>query len=298
MRVRILGSAAGGGFPQWNCGCSNCRGVRDGSIAARARTQASVAISADGEHWYLLGASPEIRSQLEGFAALHPRGPRHTPIEAIFLTNGDLDHTLGLLSLREWSRITLYATDCVRDAFCEGNVLNRALQRFEGHSRWVTLVPGQSIDLPHGLQVQPIAVAGKPPLYAMQPAASSAAWTVGLKFSQGGRSVGFFPAVASIDASLRTALSGLDLLLFDGTLWSDTELIDLGLAKVTGQQMAHISVGGNAGSLQQLRDIDVARRVYIHINNTNPMLREDSNEAASVRAAGWSIGEDGQEFEI
>ena len=298
MRVRILGSAAGGGFPQWNCGCSNCVGVRGGTIAARARTQASVAISGDGNRWYLLGASPEIRSQLESFPALHPRGPRHTPIEAIFLANGDLDHTLGLLSLREWSQITVYATDAVRDAFCQGNVLNRALQRFEGHSRWLSLTPGAAFDLPCGIRVQPIEVPGKPPLYAAQTGVNQSGWNVGLKFSLAGKSVGFFPSVARLDDTLLTALQGLDVLLFDGTLWTDTELIDLGLAKVTGRQMAHMSVGGPEGSLQRLQDASIARRVYIHINNTNPMLREDSNEAGAVRAAGWTIAEDGQEFTV
>jgi pyrroloquinoline quinone biosynthesis protein B len=256
-----------------------------------------VALSVDGDHWYLLGASPEIRSQLESFPALNPRAARHTPIEAIFLTNGDLDHTLGLLSLREWSRITVYATECVREAFCSGNVLNRALQRFEGHSRWLPLQPGVAHELPGGLRMEPVAVAGKPPLYA-SPAADACPWTVGLKFTQEGRSFGFFPAVARIDAALQTALAGLDLLLFDGTLWSDTELIDLGLANVTGQQMAHVSVGGREGSLAQLERVPIGQRVYIHINNTNPMLREDSTEAAAVRAAGWVIAADGQEFVI
>jgi pyrroloquinoline quinone biosynthesis protein B len=271
--------------------------LRAGTLQARARTQASVAISADGEHWYLLGASPEIRSQLESFPALHPRAARHTPIEAIFLTNGDLDHTLGLLSLREWSHITVYATDCVRDAFCSGNVLNRALQRFEGHSRWLSLQPGSPVELTGGLQVETVAVAGKPPLYASQVPGDNH-WTVGLKFNHAGRSVAFFPAVARIDAALQAALAGVDLLLFDGTLWSDTELIDLGLANVTGRQMAHVSVGGSDGSLAQLQPVPIGQRVYIHINNTNPILREDSAEAAAVRAAGWSIAEDGQEFVV
>ena len=257
-----------------------------------------MAVSSDGDRWYLLGASPEIRSQLESFPCLHPRGPRHTPIEAIFLANGDLDHTLGLLSLREWSRVTVYATEAVRDAFCHDNALNRALQRFEGHSRWMALMPGTTIELPDGLNVQPIAVPGKPPLYAAQADPGRPGWNVGLKFTHAGRSVGFFPSVARIDENLQAALERLDLLLFDGTLWSDTELIDLGLANVTGQQMAHMSVGGNSGSLQRLQTAGIARRVYIHINNTNPMLREDSLEAASVRSAGWIIGEDGQEFEV
>jgi pyrroloquinoline quinone biosynthesis protein B len=192
----------------------------------------------------------------------------------------------------------VYATASVRDAFCNGNVLNRALQRFDGHSRWLALRPGNTLALADGLQVTTVAVAGKPPLYASQsdPSAPGDAWTVGLKFTHAGRSIGFFPSVARIDAQLQAELAGLDLLLFDGTLWSDHELIDLGLANVTGRQMAHVSVGGSEGSLQQLASVPLGQRVYLHINNTNPMLRDDSPEAAAVRAAGWHIAADGEEF--
>ena len=306
MRIRILGSAAGGGFPQWNCACPNCRAVRAGTIGLRPRTQASVAISGDDQHWYVLGASPEIRAQIESFAPLHPQAPRHTPIAGVLLANGDLDHTLGLLSLREWSHLTLYATPAVRDAFCQHNVLNNALQRYPGHSQWLPLQPGESQSLLGGIQVEPVMAPGKPPLYAapndkvsdlktnnddVQPV-----WNVGFKFSQHGRTFGFFPSVAHVTPALRTVFDTVDLLFFDGTLWSETELVDLGLAQVRAADMAHLPVGGPNGSLQALASLHTPRRVFLHINNTNPMLREDSPEAASVRAAGWSIGEDGQEF--
>src|SRR5215510_5668356 len=147
MLIRILGSAAGGVFPQWNCGCPNCRGLRDGTVRARARTQECVAVSADGATWLLLNCSPEIRQQIEDFPGLHPRAPRHSPVSAIALTNGDLDHTLGLLSLRESHPLAVYATESVRRGFTEGNVLYRTLQRFPGQLTWRTLPLQGGIDL-------------------------------------------------------------------------------------------------------------------------------------------------------
>src|SRR2546430_434559 len=171
MLIRVLGSAAGGGFPQWNCGCDNCRGARDGSVRAAVRTQESVALSADGEHWFLLNASPEIRQQIESFPGLWPRRPRHSPIAGILLNNGDLDHCLGLLSLRESHPLVVYATESVRAGFCEGNVLYRTLQRFPDQVRWRTLRAGveETLDLPgggdSGLRVTAVPVPGKRPLH-------------------------------------------------------------------------------------------------------------------------------------
>src|SRR5207249_11756520 len=163
MRIRVLGSAAGGGFPQWNCGCPNCRGVRAGTLKAIPRTQESVAVSSDGEHWVLLNASPGIRQQIESFPPLHPKKPRHSPIAAIVLTNGDLDHCLGLLSLRESEPLAVYATDRVRHGFVDHNAVARALERFPGHVGWTRLVPGTEVSLPGGLVLEPVAAPGRPP---------------------------------------------------------------------------------------------------------------------------------------
>src|SRR5882724_11979104 len=177
MLIRVLGSAAGGGFPQWNCGCANCRGVRAGELRATARTQECVAVSSDGAHWFLLNCSPEIRQQIESFPPLHPRGPRHSPIAAILLTNGDLDHCLGLLSLRESHPLVIYATDPVRRGFTEGNVLYRTLQRFPAQVTWRVLEPGRETELSgvdgpgSGLLVKAIAAPGKPPLHLESSAA-------------------------------------------------------------------------------------------------------------------------------
>src|SRR2546422_9670600 len=170
MLIRVLGSAAGGGFPQWNCGCANCRGVREGSLRAQARSQECVAVSADGASWLLLNCSPEIRQQIESFAGLHPRAPRHSPIAGIVLTNGDLDHCLGLLSLRESHPLVVYATEPVRRGFVEGNSLYRTLERFPGQVTWRVLKPGREEELsagggPSGLAVEAVPVPGKPPIH-------------------------------------------------------------------------------------------------------------------------------------
>jgi pyrroloquinoline quinone biosynthesis protein B len=226
MRVRVLGSAAGGGFPQWNCGCFNCQGVRSGSIAARPRTQDSVAVSADGEHWFLLNASPEIRAQVESFPSLHPRGPRHCPIAGILLTNGDLDHCLGLLSLRESQPLRVHATARVRAGFTEGNALYATLQRFAGHTTWLDLTPGEAAELqladgsPSGLSVRTVAVPGQAPLHLKsrfsEPDPED---NVGLliRHAAEGVTLGYFPGSAGVTPELLQALSDVDCLFFDGT---------------------------------------------------------------------------------
>src|SRR5258706_2479369 len=171
MLIRVLGSAAGGGFPQWNCGCPNCRGVRAGSLQATARSQECVAVSADGDQWVLLNCSPEIRQQIQSFPPLHPRGPRHSPIAAILLTNGDLDHCLGLLSLRESHPLVIYATDRLRRGFIDGNVLYRTLDRFPGQVTWRSLHLGREEERaggdgrPSGLLVEAAAGPRKPPIH-------------------------------------------------------------------------------------------------------------------------------------
>src|SRR5262245_33529603 len=179
MRIRVLGAAAGGGFPQWNCGCPNCRDVRSGTLAAKSLTQECVAVSADGERWVLLNASPEIRAQIESFPALHPRGPRHSPVAAIVLTNGDLDHCLGLLSLRESHPLVVWATEPVRRGFTEDNVLYRTLQRFPGQVTWRTLEPGKEAEL-DGLAAEAIPAPGKPPIHLDDGRASDPGDNVGL----------------------------------------------------------------------------------------------------------------------
>ncbi len=306
MRIRVLGSAAGGGFPQWNCGCPNCCGVRSGSLSARPRTQESLAVSADGEAWFLLNASPEIRAQIESFPALHPRSPRHTPVAGVLITNGDLDHCLGLLSLRESQPLAIYATDRVRRGFTEGNALYATLERFAGQVTWHALHPGQSLEptlsdgRASGLNLRPLAVPGQPPLHLRGRLAPSSEDNVGFEIEdrRTGGILLYLSGVAASTAVLRQALERADCIFFDGTFWASDELIALGLGERRAEDMAHWPIGGPEGSLRTLGRIGRGRRLYIHINNTNPILREDSPERAAVTAAGWEAAHDGLEVEV
>ncbi|HEU5189159.1 MAG TPA: pyrroloquinoline quinone biosynthesis protein PqqB [Methylomirabilota bacterium] len=310
MRIRVLGSAAGGGFPQWNCGCPNCRGLRDGTLKTVARTQESVALSADGTGWFLLNCSPEIRQQIENFEGLHPHAARHSPIRAIVLTNGDLDHVLGLLSLRESHPLVIYATEGVRDGFTEGNGLYRTLQRFPEQVTWRALKLGREDALagvdgqPSGLAIEPVAVPGKPPIHLENRPGGRRATepedNVGLRIRETatGRRLAYFPAAGGVTPAVREALADADAVFFDGTFWSSDELPAQGLGTKRAADMAHLPVGGPEGSLAALRGLPATRRILIHLNNTNPVLREDAPERKEAEAAGWTIAWDGMEVTL
>ena len=298
MRIKVLGAAAGGGFPQWNCGCPNCRDIRSGVLRARPLTQECVAVSPDGERWFLLNASPEVRSQIESCPPLHPRAPRHSPIAAILLTNGDLDHCLGLLSLRESHPLVIYATERVRRGFTEGNVLYRTLQRFPAQVTWRALVPGEEADL-GGLSVEALPAPGKPPIHLEGTAPADPGDNVGFVIrDRAGRRLAYFSAAAAITAAMRAVLDSADCVFFDGTFWSSDELIALGLGDKRAEQMAHLPVGGETGSLRTLAGVRAPRRIYIHINNTNPVLRPGSSERKQLEAAGWETAYDGMEVNL
>jgi pyrroloquinoline quinone biosynthesis protein B len=302
--IRVLGSAAGGGFPQWNCGCANCAGVRRGELRAHPRTQESIAVSADGRAWFLINASPEIRQQLEAFSDLHPRGLRDTPIAGVVLTSGDLDHCLGLLSLRECQPLALYATARVRRGFCEQNRLYRTLERFEGQVTWHTLELGAERPLlvqgrESGLTVRALPLPGKPPLHLAE-LGSDPGDNVGLQLTEaaGGALLAYLPAVAGPSSQLSAAIHGASALFFDGTFWSNDELTGQGVGTRDAAAMSHWPIGGERGSLRFLRNTAVPTRVFIHINNTNPLLREDSAEHAEALAAGVQVAFDGMELSL
>jgi pyrroloquinoline quinone biosynthesis protein B len=306
LLIRILGSAAGGGFPQWNCGCPNCVGVRRGTISAVARTQESLAVSADGDSWFLLNASPEIRQQIESFHKLHPRGQRDSPIQGIVLTNGDLDHCLGLLSLRESQPLALYSSERILRGFSEGNVLYRTLQRFEGQVTWrclsldaepepLLLLNGE----PSGLTLRAFAVPGKPALHLDQSKVDPGD-NLGLVIhdTRTNQRLAYMAAVGARSTAVASAAGAADAVFFDGTFWSSDELIALGASTRRAEEMAHWPMGGRDGSLAFLAELGHVRRIYIHINNTNPVLREDSPERARVSAAGVEVAFDGMELEL
>jgi pyrroloquinoline quinone biosynthesis protein B len=280
--------------------------VREGTIRAVARTQESVAVSADGTGWFLLDVSPEVRGQIESFPPLHPRGPRHSPIQGILLVNGDLDHCLGLFSLRESHPLVVYATERVRRGVTEENGFYRTLERFPGQVTWRTLKPGREEELageggrPSGLTVEPLAVPGKPALHLEGRFPPDPEDNIGVRVREvaTGRVLAYFPAAGAITPPVREALEDADCVFFDGTFWAEDELPALGLGDKRAQAMAHLPVGGPAGSLERLAGLRARRRVFIHVNNTSPMLREDSPEHAAVRQAGWEVAWDGMDFQV
>jgi pyrroloquinoline quinone biosynthesis protein B len=299
LQVLVLGSAAGGGFPQWNCGCGNCVAVRQHRPGFRARTQDSLAVSADGDRWWLLNASPDILSQIQATPELWARELRHSPIAGIVLTNGDLDHVLGLLLLRESQRLSVYATPRVAEGLRQ-NVMLRTLQRFEDQVRWRTLELGAATQLleaegrPSGLEISAWAVPGKPPLHLMHSFAPSAEDNVALRVTHDGSdasSLVYATAVANLDDL--TPFANTEALFFDGTFWSEDELPSLGVAVGSARSMAHLPISGDAGSLRRLASLPIEHRYYTHVNNTNPVLDETSPEHELVRRAGVRIAVDG-----
>ncbi len=301
----MLGSAAGGGLPQWNCACANCALVRAGDGRVLPRTQDSLALSRGepGDRWLLVNASPDVLRQIERFAPLHPRAPRDTGIGAIALTNGDLDHVVGLLSLRESQPLVLLATERVRAGLVERNAMLRTLARTPDQVTWRILTLGREEVLDAvGLGVTAIAAPGKLPVHLVGAIEPSPEDNVALRVRDlaSGRVCVVATAVGSLEG-VEAIVRGAGLLFFDGTFWSEDELVTQGLGKARARDMAHVPIGGDAGSLAGLARIDglaTTRRVYTHLNNTNPVLRQDAAERAAVERAGWELSFDGMELTL
>jgi pyrroloquinoline quinone biosynthesis protein B len=313
MQVKILGSAAGGGFPQWNCACPNCHSLRSGSFQGKARTQTQVAVSSgrgsdDGTQWFLLGACPDLRAQIEATPDLQPRkGKRESPIAGVVLANADLDHVLGLLLLREMQPFRIYTMPSIRAVLREDNTVFLMLQRSKNQTVWCDVTPGTIFPLttPGGaedLHCRAMSVGERFPAYVpveRRNKLPSSDASVGLFVeSPSGKRLAFLPAVPAVDEALLQALDAADLLLFDGTFWSDDELIRVVGSGQTARQMGHIPVSSPEGSLRCLAGLRRPRKIYIHINNTNPILNEASPEYHQVREAGWEIAEDGWQFDL
>ena len=298
MRVVVLGAAAGGGFPQWNANNTACQRARAGDPAARARTQCSIAVSGDGENWIVVNASPDLRQQIEARPVLHPRGGlRHSPIAAVILTGGEVDAIAGLLHLRERQAFTLFATARVH-AVLRANPVFDALSADQVTRRAVPL--DTPFGLPGGLTAELFAVPGKVPLYLERGGddlSGEAEDTAGLRVADtAGRAVFFIPGCAHVPASLAERLRGAALVLFDGTLWTDDEMIREGSGEKTGGRMGHMSVADSHGTMAAFRDLGVRRKVLIHINNSNPLLLDDSSERTVAERAGWEVAYDGMEI--
>ena len=294
MWLRVLGSAAGGGSPQWNCACPVCTAVRAGG--APARTQSSVAVSADRRAWFLINASPDVHMQIEA-ARLHPREDRTTPVAAVLLTDAELDHTLGLLLLREARGVTLYATSAAHKILHDGSGVLRTLERY-CPVEWRPVAPGTELPLADGLTCRAFDV----------PTTKRDRFGVG---AQQGRVVGYrltdartggtlvyLPGVQALTPALQEGIAGCDCLLIDGTCWRDDELVRLGLAGKTSREMGHLPLHGPDGSLAQLPSLGVRRTIFVHMNNTNPILLPDAPERRLVEDSGMEVAMDGLEVEV
>ncbi len=308
LRVVVLGAAAGGGVPQWNCGCAVC-------LAARTRhpelqsTQASIAISADGDHWFLINASPDLRQQLIATPQLHPAPGklRHSPIAGVILTNGEIDAVAGLLSMREGWPFTIYAharvlailkSNSIFNVLGEKNVRREPIEVDEAFEP--TLPDGS----PSGIEILPFAVAGKSAWYLegkVHPAGEAGAGdTLGLRIRDKatGKFFYFLAACADVTEDIKSRLAGAPLVFFDGTVWRDDELITAGLGSKTGQGMGHIAMSGDTGAIAALSGLGIDRKIFLHINNSNPALLRDSAERKAAEQAGWQIPADGTEIAL
>ena len=305
MRIHVLGSAAGGGFPQWNCGCPNCAGLREGTIAATPRKQTSIALSDSEGNCFLIHATPEISAQLAEFPPLYPRALRDSPIAGIILTNGDLDQVLGLLSLRESQPLHIYATERVRQAVTTDNRFYRALNRAAGQVTWheLKLYGSQTLlTADHRstlLVVTTLPVPGKVPLYLEDQVEPQIDDNIALLVSEGtgGASLGYAPCVGARSPEVERIMASADCLFFDGTFWSEDELVALGIGSKKARDMAHWPLAGADGSLPVLAK-SCSRRILIHINNTNPILRDDSPERRQTEQAGVEVAYDGMEIVV
>ena len=308
MRIKLLGTAAGGGVPQWNCNCPVCAEARRPGGRVRPRTQSSVAVSADGSSWFLLNASPDIRRQILDFPALGPGGvtARGSAISGVLLTNADIDHSLGLLLMREGARLRVHATEEVRETLTTGISIAPVIETFCGID-WiqppVEATPVCKADgSESGLSYQAIPLAVQPPRFASNARykAGSNNHVVGYRVqdqSTGGRLL-FLPNVAKFEDQLAAFLKEADIILFDGTFWTDNEMIECGAGQQTATAMGHQPISGSDGSLARLRQLKARHKIYVHINNTNPILFEDSPERAEVERSGCSVGNDGTELVI
>jgi pyrroloquinoline quinone biosynthesis protein B len=308
MHIQILGSAAGGRFPQWNCGCGNCIAVRKDArtkkFSGKARTQAQLALSADGFTWFLAGASPDLAFQIESSPSLHPRALRDSPIAGVVLASTDLDHVVGLLLLRELQPLRVYAAPSILRILREENSMFGMLNRVEPQAIWTAMTSGAPFPLlsadgkDSGLRCEAHYLSGRYPKYVKSKSKDLAPdqATAALFFeSASGKRVAYVPAVGSLSDALLEKIEHVDLLLFDGTFWSDDELQRVQGSGETAHQMGHIPV---KESLRLLKNSKVELKMFIHLNNTNPILNEASPEHQAVRQAGWEVAEDNWQLEL
>jgi pyrroloquinoline quinone biosynthesis protein B len=310
MKILVLGSGAGGGFPQWNCNCPNCAGQRNGSIRASERTQSSIAVSGDGHSWVLLNASPDIGQQIRRHAPLHPcHGLRETPIKAVVLMDAQIDHVTGLLGLREGPCIDLYATPCVFEDLTSGLPLLNVLQHYCG-TRWHMVAVGGErrsavfeIDAVPTLRFTALAIAGKAPPYSPHRREQVVGDNIALLIDDlvDGRSLFYSPGLAQVGEEERAWMNAADCVLVDGTFWHEDEMQRAGLGSKAASEMGHLpqqGLAGRPGMVDVLQQSAAARKVLIHINNSNPILDEDSAPRRALDAMGIEVAHDGMEITL
>ncbi|ABA79970.1 pyrroloquinoline quinone biosynthesis protein PqqB [Rhodobacter sphaeroides] len=297
LRIIVLGSAAGGGLPQWNCNCAGCRAAR--AEPALRNGQCALAASADGESWFLVNASPDLRQQILDTPALHPRhGLRHSPIAGVILTNAEVDAVAGLLTLREGWPFAIHAHPDVLEVLAANpifGVLRPEIVPRRPMRPETPFEPVLACGRASGLTVRSFAVPGKPALWREEEGAAEGD-SIGLELSAGGRRAFILPGCAEVTPALADRLAGADLVFFDGTLWQDDEMIRAGLSQKTGRRMGHISMSGPAGAMAALDPLGISRKVFVHINNSNPVLMPGSPERAEAERAGWCVPAPGMEF--
>ena len=304
MRIRVLGSGAGGGFPQWNCNCENCRGVRNGTIQAKPRTQSSIAISGDEQDWILFNASPDIRAQLESFPALQPaRSRRDTAIRAVLLVDAQIDHTTGLLMLREHTEAwDIYCTEAVKEDLSSGFPIFNILSHFRGVNWHPVGTDQQEFTIPgaQGLAFTAVPLKSEAPPYSPHRHKTVPGDNIGVRVrdTATGRNLFYAPGLGEIDADIERYMREADCVLVDGTLWTDDEMIRGGFSNKRGAEMGHLDQSGDGGILELLGRLQRPRKILIHINNTNPILNEGSAQRGLLAEAGIEVAEDGMEIRL
>lgn len=310
MIIKVLGSSAGGGFPQWNCNGKLSSSVREGKKGFKQRTQSSLAVSSNGKDWILLNCSPDLRQQIASNPELWPHrdGPlRNSPIKAVILTNADVDHIIGLINMREAQPFTIYGSHRVLSTITSNSVFNvcnpEIVPRLELPFDQPINVKDHNTDL--GLEIEAFAVPGKIALFLedlseKKSFGSREGDTIGLKITsiEDGKNFFYIPGCAEVDPPLQDKLQEATLLFFDGTLFTDDEMIRQGLLNKTGSRMGHISISGEKGSLEVFKKLGIKRKIYVHINNSNPILDDNSSERKEVEGMGWEVGYDGMEIRL
>ena len=304
MRIRVLGAAAGGGFPQWNCNCRNCGGVRKGTVRAKPRTQSSIAVSADDVNWILFNASPDLLTQYKGFAELQPgRAIRDTAIRSVVLMDAQIDHTTGLLMLREGRPLEIYCTDMVREDLSTGNPLFKILGHYCGVN-WhnVPTESGNHFPVIGAGELTFTAVPSKSnaPPYSPHRDHPLEGDNIGMRIAdpRSGKVLFYAPGLGEIEPHLKPFLEEADVLMVDGTFWTDDEMIRLGLSKKHARDIGHLPQSGAGGMIEILKPLKASRKILIHINNTNPILDEDSDERRQLAGAGIEVAYDGMDFKL